>query len=99
MVSEPSLGTSYHPYYYYGCMLQKSFWNEKLTLALRLQDFAQRATHSRYETHYPDYSEKVDSLLFGRSVALTLSYRFGNLKEGVKKVTRSIRNEDVKRKP
>ena len=99
MVSEPSLGTSYRPYYYYGCMLQKSFWNEKLTLALRLQDFAQRATHSRYETHYPDYSEKVDSLLFGRSVALTLSYRFGNLKEGVKKATRSIQNEDVKRKP
>lgn len=68
---------------------------EKLTLALRGQNFLQRYTRTTDKQVYPDFHLKQKMRYYDNIVGVTVSYRFGELKESVRKASRSIANDDL----
>ncbi len=82
--------------YFHGITLNKSFINKKLTVALSCNSPFQK------EMKYTDKTE--DAAFYQRSVnywtmrdfRIRVSYRFGSLKESIKKVRRGISNDDTK---
>jgi len=92
---EISLGRHSAVFYYYGCYLGKSFMHDKLTVALRAQDFlsAYKVTKQREEYAAFTYHDRTCS--FNRTFGITINYSFGSLKEKVKKVEHSIENDDL----
>lgn len=94
---EISLG--YHPdlFYYYGATISKSFMKEKLTLALRGQNFLQPYRKGTGKQIYPDFNLTQKIRYYDNTFGISVSYRFGELKENVRKVARSITNDDLER--
>lgn len=70
--------------------------NEKLTVGLRAQDFAGPYRTTKSKEVYSGFYTSQKNNIYSRSFGLTISYRFGSLKESVKKASRSIENDDVK---
>lgn len=96
MRPEISIGRQPESYYFYSCYLGKTFLNDKLTIALRGQDFAESYHVTRSKESFSDFESRQKTKQFGRTYGITVSYSFGNLKEKVRKVTRSIENDDLK---
>lgn len=95
MRPEPTLGTDPYNYYFYNLALSKTLLNDKLTLALRMENiFSRYATLTSKET-YPDFQAVTKSRLYRQEIGISVSYRFGNLKTAVRKALRSIRNDDL----
>lgn len=93
---EMTIGTTSPLYYFYGTSLVKTFLNDKLSVSLRAQNFAQPYQTIKSNDVYTGFHTTEKSKIYGRTFGLTVSYRFGSLKESVKKVVRSIENDDVK---
>lgn len=81
---------------YYGLTLKKSFLKKKLTLSLRATSFLQR--YIKFASYYETDTYRSDNLSrrVAPNVHFNISYRFGEMKEQIKKVERSIHNDDVK---
>lgn len=92
---EITLGYYPEVFYNYGASVSKSFLGEKLTLALRGQNFLQRYTRTTDKQIYPDFHLKQKMRYYDNIVGITVSYRFGELKESVRKASRSIANDDL----
>lgn len=95
MRPEISIGRVPETYYFYSCYLGKTFLNDKLTIALRGQDFAESYHVSRSKESFADFESRQKTKKFGRTFGITFSYSFGNLKEKVRKAARSIENDDL----
>ncbi len=80
----------------YSLSLNKSFLDKRLTLSAFASNFLEK--YQRYESHTEGAGFRSDS--WNRypqaSFGLSVSYRLGELKASVKKVARSITNDDVK---
>jgi len=83
-------------YYFSSFSANKDFLQKKLTVSLMFSNpFSQNlkinvsTTTDYFETNYKMFYPM-------REGRISISYRFGNMKEGVKKVQRSISNDDVK---
>ena len=80
----------------YSLSLNKSFMDKRLTLSAFASNFLEK--YQRYESHTEGAGFRSDS--WNRypqaSFGLSVSYRLGELKASVKRVARSISNDDVK---
>ena len=83
-------------WYFYSCSINKSFLNDRLTVA---------ANFSNMFTEYLRFKQTISSTNFistnsvrypSRRLMFSVSYRIGDLKAAVKKANRSIENDDVK---
>ena len=70
---------------------------EKLTLALRGQNFLQPYRKGTGKQIYPDFNLTQKIRYYDNTFGISVSYRFGELKENVRKVARSITNDDLER--
>jgi hypothetical protein len=84
-------------YYYYTASLQRSFLKEdRLTVSIAaVNPFDWDHNNLTMKTVNGDYTGKTKIDVRIRQVGLRLSYRFGNLKAGVKRVNRTIENDDI----
>lgn len=94
---ELTLGAESFNYYYYGINLAKTFFNDRLTVMLRVQDFATRYLRLTRRENYPEFRTVRRERYDKRAVGLAVSFRFGDLKTTVKKALRSISNDDMKK--
>jgi ferric enterobactin receptor len=74
--------------------LQKEI-KQKLTLSATLQNPFAKYRYSTETYFAPDFEQLTTNQLFYRSFGLSINYRFGKLKEGVKRSKRGIKNDDV----
>jgi ferric enterobactin receptor len=74
--------------------LQKEI-KQKLTLSATLQNPFAKYRYSTETYFAPDFEQLTTNQLFYRSFGLSINYRFGKLKEGVKQSKRGIKNDDV----
>lgn len=84
------------PFYFVGLRLNKDFLKKKLTLSASLMNpFWEHI--KRENTSADDTFRSVNKTYQStRSFQFSISYRFGTLKEGIKKVKRGISNDDMK---
>lgn len=83
-------------FYFTSFTLNKDFLNKKLTLSVACRDpfWKNKSMKSTSEDAY--FYEHSLNYMTGRSFRFSVSYTFGDLKGGIKKVKRSITNDDVK---
>jgi len=82
-------------YYYYGLSLSRYFLKKKLNVSLSARDlFPVRKYYSGY-TRTSDYLSNYNQSMKAQSFRLSISYRFGELKDQIKKVEKTIQNDDV----
>ena len=83
-------------YYYYGISFARDFLNKKLNVSVYMRNpFEERTTYSSF-TQTADYRSSSVGTYISRSFGLSVSYKFGQLKDQIKKVERTITNDDVK---
>ncbi|MDR0371843.1 MAG: TonB-dependent receptor [Prevotellaceae bacterium] len=84
-------------YYFTGISLGRDFLDKKLNVSLRVSE-PFRARSIRESTTYKEnnYSTYNFSSSIARSYSLSVSYRFGEMKEQIKKASRTISNDDLK---
>lgn len=83
---------------YYGLDLRKSFLKEKrLTVGLGIRNpfHSKNPGYISYNWTNGYHSHSFSQNRYFRSVTLSLSYRFGKMSTSVKKVNKSIQNDDV----
>lgn len=82
--------------YFYSLSLSKSFLDGKLSLSLNASNFVGQYMRYTSITDTP-YLKSTDTYLHpSRYITAGISFNFGNLRQGVRKVNRSIVNDDVK---
>jgi outer membrane receptor protein involved in Fe transport len=91
-----SLQGSSPSFHYSGFSLGKDLLKKKLTVSLRVQDPFESVKKMNYVTQTDYYYQRIDMVMPGRYFGLNANYRFGEMKEQVKKAKRSITNDDVK---
>lgn len=89
------LQTEQSPFYFYSLSLQKSFIEKKLDLSLNIQNLFSEYREFSSTTRGEGFTQEVKALNPMRNLTLSVTYRFGDLKTSVKRVQRSITNEDV----
>lgn len=91
-----SLQGRYSDHYYYGASVSRDFLSKKLSISMYVQNpFEKTVTYTNY-TQTTDFRTDNISTRLARSFALSVSYRFGEMKEQIKKAQRGITNDDVK---
>lgn len=82
-------------YYYYGLSLSRYFLKKKFNVSLSAWDlFPVRKYYSGY-TRTLDYLSNYNQSMKAQSFRLSVSYKFGELKNQIKKVEKTIQNDDV----
>ncbi|MFV0392218.1 MAG: TonB-dependent receptor domain-containing protein [Paludibacteraceae bacterium] len=91
-----SLQSTWYGYHYYGVSLNKSFLQKALNITLSANGFLQKYVSYKTVTTTDTYrSESIYSRQSPR-YSISVSYRFGQMKERIKTVERGINNDDVK---
>lgn len=84
-------------YYYYNVGVNRSFLKEeRLTLSAYCSNFLGKYRTYNSTTSGANFISKSHDKYVNRSFGISISYRIGELKASVKKVARSIDNDDVK---
>lgn len=83
-------------WYFYGASLNKQLLKKKLNISLRSSQMFEKYRTNTNITETPTFRSESKSIYPFRSVSLSVSYRFGEMKEQIQKVRRSISNDDVK---
>jgi hypothetical protein len=78
----------------WNCNLQKTLLKDKLTLAATIQNPFAKYRYNRENYFGPDFTQVTNSQLYYRSFGISINYRFGKLKDAVKKSKRGIKNDD-----
>lgn len=94
-LSRIQLQTEQSAFYFYSFSLQKSFLHEKLDLALNMQNLFSKYRAFTSTTTGAGFTQKNEFMNPMRNFRLSVTYRFGDLKTSMKKVQRTISNEDV----
>ncbi len=82
--------------YFYMLSLKRSFLKEdRLSVTLMASNFLNRRLHVSNKEESPQFSTHLRTSNQVMQFGLSLSYRLGSLKDNVKKVDRSISNDDV----
>ncbi len=89
------LQTEQSAFYFYSFSLQKSLLNKKLDLSFNVQNLFSRFMASTSTTTGVGFTQKSEFMNPVRNFRLSVTYRFGDLKTSMKRVQRSISNEDV----
>lgn len=84
-------------YYYYGLNLNRSFLKEeRLTITLFANSFLNKYMSMKSSTFTKDFNQNTEFQNKQRYFGINISYRIGDLRTTVKKVTRGIVNDDLK---
>ena len=75
--------------------VDKDFIKDKLTFSLAGNNLFRKYRTDIRESFGPDFFQTNNNLRFYRSFNSSLNYRFGQLKSGIKKSSRGIKNDDV----
>ncbi|WP_298650205.1 outer membrane beta-barrel protein [uncultured Proteiniphilum sp.] len=94
-MSRVQLQTKQSPFYFYSFSVMKSLLNKKLDLSLNIQDAFSKYREFSSTTTGTGFTQKSTSLNPMRNLRLSITYRFGDLKTSMKRVQRTITNEDV----
>lgn len=94
-VNRIQLQTEQAPFYFYSFSVQKSLLDKKLDLSLNLQNLLTKYREFSSTTRGEGFTQRSRTLNPTRNITLSVTYRFGDLKTSVKRVQRSITNEDV----
>lgn len=89
------LQTEQSPFYFYSFSMQKSFLDKKLDLSLNVQNLFSKYREFSSTTKGEGFLQSSKYLNPMRNLSVSVTYRFGELKTSVKRVQRSITNEDV----
>ena len=91
-----TLQGQYSGRYNYGFSLNRDFFDKKLNVSVSAWNpFQERINNSSF-TQTADYRSTGESTYLSRNFYFSVSYRFGQLKSEIKKVARTISNDDVK---
>lgn len=74
----------------------KDIIKEKLTLSVGINNPFAKYRYYETFTEGPNFSQRASTQYFNRSVFGSVNWRFGKLKDSIKKAKRSISNDDVK---
>lgn len=83
-------------HYFYGLSVNKNFLDKKLNIRLSCQTPFQKNMKYTNTTTDPMFYSKSTNYFPSREIRLSVSYRFGTLKDSIKKVRRGISNDDTK---
>ena len=72
----------------------KDLFKSKLSISASITDPIAKFRTSREELTGPDFFQVRNTQIYYRSYSFSLNYRFGKLKEAVKKNRRGISNDD-----
>jgi outer membrane receptor protein involved in Fe transport len=80
---------------FYGLALSKDFINDKLTVSLSASDFLNNKYVYKSETRTPQLFMQSRNERNRSRVSLSVSFKFGEMKEQIKKAVRGISNDDA----
>ncbi|MDD4970407.1 MAG: TonB-dependent receptor [Paludibacter sp.] len=83
-------------FYYYGLTLNRDFLKKKLNISINARNPFNETTKYASVRQTADYRLNNSTTYAVRTFGLSVSYRFGELKNQIKKVERTITNDDVK---
>ncbi len=83
-------------FYFLGLTLNKDFLKKKLTLSVSAQNPFWKTMKMESDTSAPTFNMTSVNHRNARVFSFNVSYRFGSLKEQIKKVRRGISNDDQK---
>ena len=83
-------------FYYSGVSINRDFLNKKLNISLVAREPFKKTTTYGSTTQTVDYRLNNSSTYDARLFGMYVTYRFGELKSQIKKVERTISNDDVK---
>lgn len=83
-------------YYYLGFSANKSFMKKKLTVSLNVNNPFWKTIEFESTTSDPTFNMRSVNNWSARDFRISVSYRFGTLKDAIKKVKRGISNDDQK---
>lgn len=93
--SNIQLQTTQSAFYFYSFSAMKSFFNKKLDVSLNTTTPFHKYRDFKLTTTGEGFVQKMNFQNPMRTFRLSLTYRFGDLKSSVRKVQRTITNEDV----
>lgn len=82
--------------YFMSFSVNKDFLKKKLTVSLSAQSPFWKTMEYKTTTTDPTFNMRSVSHWTARSFGISVSYKFGSMKEQIKKVRRGINNDDVK---
>lgn len=94
--SNPNLQSKTEGIYNYNLNVQKSFLKDRLNFYLYASNFLDAKRHYKSTVTGANFITRSDSSYNPWRVGINVSWRIGELSSGVKKVARSISNDDVK---
>lgn len=83
-------------FHFVGVNVNKSFLDKKLTVSLSCQSPFWKTMKMENTTFDPMFHKRTVDYRSMRDFRISLSYRFGTLKDSIKKVKRGISNDDMK---
>ena len=89
------LQTTQSPFYFYSFSVMKSLLDKKLDLSLNVQNAFSKYREFSSTTTGAGFTQKSIYQNPMRHLRLSITYRFGDLKTSMKRVQRTISNEDV----
>ncbi len=90
------LQTKNSAFYFHGITLNKDFLKKKLTVSASVNSPFQKRMKMENTTDETEFFTKSVNYWSMREFRVSVSYRFGSLNQAIKKVRRSITNDDVK---
>ena len=94
--SNPNLQSKTEGMYNYNLNVQKSFLKDRLNFNLYASNFLDAKRHYKSTVTGANFITHSDSSYNPWRVGINVSWRIGELSSGVKKVARSISNDDIK---
>ena len=82
-------------FYFTGITINKDFMDKKLTVSLSCDDPFWKNKKMQSTTADDNFYRKSVNYMTARSFRISISYRFGDLKDAIKKAKRGISNDDV----
>ena len=90
-----SLQGKHSPMYFTDFAINKSFLKKKLTVSLTCRNPFWKTIKMESTTEDPAFDMTTVNYMRARDFRISLTYRFGTLKDAIKKVKRGISNDDV----
>ena len=91
-----SLQGKSNAYHYYGTSVSRDFLKKKLNVSVNARNFLEKQISFSSFTQTSTYRNEFMMFRPARNFSISLSYRFGEMKEQIKKAQRGIENDDVK---
>jgi hypothetical protein len=82
-------------YFGYSASLNKDITKDKLSFSASVNNPFNKYRKNIRESFGPDFLQNNERIDYFRSFSVSLNYKFGKLKESIKKNKRGIKNDDV----